>query len=175
MKNGLKFKIVHHFDVNTETYEALTQDTDLQEYINTLPNLAEREELERIEDERYVRTKVRNFAVGFIPREVRHLLKPEMLSWIEESVFDKHCHNFKWKITPHYFSNVFKCFGTYTYTDETPARMRREIIGTLSISVPIFGAMIEKYIIAELRKNFEAEYKLTKGFIEKKLEAGAKG
>ncbi|MFH1537686.1 MAG: DUF2505 family protein [bacterium] len=167
----MKFKIVHYFDVNTEAFEELTQDADLQEYINTLPNLAEREELERVEDDRYVRTKVRNFAVGFIPREVRHMLKPHMLSWIEESVYDKQLHKFRWKITPHFFSNVFKCYGTYTYHDESPTRMRREIIGTLTVSVPVLGGMIEKYIIGELRKNFEAEYKLTKDFIRKKLEA----
>lgn len=168
----MKFKIVHHFDVNTEDFEELTQDADLQEYINTLPNLAEREELERVEDERYVRTKVRNFAVGFIPREVRHMLKPHMLSWVEESVYDKQLHKFDWKITPHFFRNLFKCFGTYKYIDESPTRMRREIIGNITVSVPVLGKVAEKYIVTELRKNFEAEYKLTADYISKKLEAG---
>ncbi|MEW5947258.1 MAG: DUF2505 family protein [bacterium] len=171
--DAMKFKLTHHFDVNTEKFEKLTTDTNLQDYIDTLPNLKEREDLEVIEDERYVRRKVRNFAIGVIPKEIRHVLKPRMLSWIEESVYDKLKHEFEWKITPYYFRDVFKCSGTYKYIDESDSRMRREIEGDLTISVPVIGPIAERYIIRELRKNFEAEYRFTANYIRKKLLATA--
>ena len=171
----MRFKLVHYFNVNRETFERLTQDTNLQDYIDALPNLAEREDLECKEDERYVRTRVRVFAVGFIPREVRHLLKPKMLTWIEESVYDKLNHTFDWKIIPYYFSEIVDCRGTYKYIDESPTRMRRELDGVLNISVPVLGPMGEQYIIKLLKKNFEAEYKVTTNYLKKKLrqETGA--
>lgn len=169
----MKFRIIHHFNVNTETFELLTQDSDMDEYIRQLPNLSEREELEKHEDERFVRIRARNFAVGFIPKEIRHVVKPHMLSWLEDTVYDKRRHVIDWKITPHFFSSVFSSGGTYKYIDETPERMRREIDGDLTIRIPIVGPLLEKTIVKELKKNMEVEFNLTQRIINDKLRKRA--
>ncbi|MEW6202300.1 MAG: DUF2505 family protein [bacterium] len=166
----MRFKLVHYFNVNTETFQRLTSDKNLQEYIDALPNLAGREDLERWEDERYAHARIRVLAVGLIPKEVRHILKPKMLTWIEESVYDKLNHTFEWKIIPYYFRQYVECRGTYKYIDEGNSRMRREIEGMLNISAPVFGRLIEQYIIQHLKKNFDAEYRVTSNYINKKLQ-----
>ncbi len=164
----MEINIVHYFDFNVEEFEKLTSDLDQDRYVKEMPNLAKREEIEKIEDEKYVKTKVRNFAIGFIPEPVRPFLKPHMLSWVEETIWDKENHCGDWNIVPYFFKNIFKCKGRIRYVNVGKNKMKREIKGILKIDVPVLGKIAERVIIEHLIQNFEAEYNLTKKLLEEK-------
>lgn len=156
-----KIEFDHYFEVPIEEFIRIlffpTEDeiNDLTD----LPNVKEREEIERYEDEKIIRTKVRYFAMGFIPPQVRRHLKPHMLSWIEHSAWHKQERYWEWRIEPHFFKELINCTGKMSLL---PAgeRTRRSTRGVLRIKIPLFGELIEKIILEHLRKNFDAEVKM---------------
>ena len=157
-----KFKMVHRYDVDVETWVYIVFNTAPEDEDNLLEleNLQEREEIERFEDERYVKTRVRYFAVGFIPKQVRHILKPDMLSWIEEAVFDKQENFWTWNIVPHFFKKHIKCRGKMSVVPDGPGRCKRVTDGYLDIRIPVFSDFAERLIIDHLKINFDQEYEI---------------
>jgi len=157
-----KIDFVHHFEINFDEYLRLVFEPTEEEQndLTDLPNVKEREEIERYEDDDVIRTKVRYFAIGFIPPKARKYLKPHMLSWVEHSTWDKAGKFWKWHIEPHFFKEIFDCRGKMSLHEAGQDRTKRVTKGHISVKVPVVGQMIEQIILKELDKNFKAEIKM---------------
>ncbi len=165
----MKFKIQDRFEGGPfdEVVHYLTE-----EYVfepANLPNVKGNKLLKEVltEDTKYC--KYEWCAHGQIPKVVQHILKPQMLTWIEETTLDRKAKVFKTKITPFYFKSVVSCESTLYFVKKSDDELVRITDGFLNIRIPIFGIIIEEVIIAYLKQNFAAEHKVTFKFIKEKF------
>lgn len=117
-------------------------------------------ELKEKDGKKYV--KYEFCAYGQIPKAVQHILKPEMLTWREESSWDPVKREYVFKITPHYLKNVFKCSGKWVYSSKGQGKSVQECKGELKINIPIFGQLIEKTIWSNLKQSWDESDKAMK-------------
>jgi hypothetical protein len=169
-----KFNLTHRYDIDIKTwlYICFNPDEESQDDLLKLENVKEREEIEHTEDERYISTKVRYSALGMIPKPVRQFLKPHMLSWIEESAFDKKETCWRWNIVPHFFADKIECKGKMSIVPDGDGRCKRVTDGFLTIRLPVFGEMAERIIIDHLKKNMDQEYKMYCETVRRRLLKG---
>lgn len=133
-----------------------------------LPNVTGNKKLKEVLTDETKYCKYEWCAHGQIPKVVQHILKPQMLTWIEETTLDRKTMIFKTKITPHYFKNVFSCESKLYFVKKSDYEFSRITEGFLNIKIPIFGIIIEEVIIAHLKHNFAAEHKITYKLIKEK-------
>ena len=165
----MKFKIEQKFEggpfdtvVHFLTEEYVFEPTEL-------PNVQSNKQLEEtITDERK-HWKNEWCAHGQIPKLVQHLIKPKMLTWIEDTTYDRVNKTFFTKITPFYFRNMFRCESRCHFVQISETELMRITLGFLDIRIPVFGSFIEEMIIAHMKMNFDAEYKITSKVIKKKF------
>ena len=165
----MKFKIEHKFEGGPfdKAVYFLTE-----EYVfepTKLPNVQSNKVLEEkiTEDQKYWKNQW--CAHGQIPKLVQHLIQPKMLTWIEETTFDRKNIKYFTKITPFYFRKVFKCENVGYFEKVSDREFKRVMNGFLDIKIPVFGPIIEEQIIAHLRSNFDQEYRVTFKVIKEKF------
>ena len=104
-----------------------------------------------------------------VPKVVQHLIKPEMLSWIEETTYDRKKKTYHTKITPFYFKNVFFCENRGYFVKKSETEILRVNDGILNIKIPVFGTFIEEQIIAHMKQNFEVEYRASYKIVKERF------
>jgi hypothetical protein len=160
-----RFSIEDRFDATVEEFEALLNHVEFYERLKAaMPGIQQIEPLARDEDEREIRRRVRYtpHVEGKIPAFGRAFVKPSMLSWIEESTYDKAAHRFRYRIVPNLPSawrDRFDSHGEYTLRPSTAGSggLERRIDGELHVRVPLFGRRVERMLRAEVETNFRAE------------------
>ncbi len=167
----MKFELVHYFDgpLDRVAYWLMESTEPLIEPAD-LPNVTECEELDRkdTDTERIIKWKF--CAHSDIPKALQHLIKPEMLTWIHDSVFDKKAKVDTFKITPFYFKNVFSCSGSASFSPDGN-RTKRIIKGDVRLKIPIVGAIFEDQVVKKLKENITEEYKVTSKNVAEKIAA----
>ncbi len=162
----MKFHIDDHFDATLAEFERLLDDPTLHERLAAaMPGLEKIELLERVEDAATIRRRLRFTpnTDGKIPAFGRSVIKPSMLSWIEESNFDKQRHRFDYRIFPQLpesWRDRFESHGTYalsSVSEGASGGVARRIEGEVVVRVPLLGRTVEKLLIREVTENFRAE------------------
>ncbi len=159
-----RFTIEDRFAVSVEAFERLLLD-DAALYPRlaaAMPGIRAIEPLEREEDERAVRRRVRYTpnVEGKIPAFGRAFVTPAMLSWVEESSYDKVERTFKFRIVPNLpagWRDRFDSRGSYALTRGDDGGVVRRIACELRVQVPLFGGRIERMLRREVEENFRAE------------------
>ena len=159
----MKFTLIHVFDIDRATFERWLNDPELLAMAKTIPNLAGRELVSYREDGKLRSWVFRNTASGEIPEAARALVKPEMLTWNEESTWDLDAHAFTWRIVPEHFAHLLDAHGSWSLTEEG-ARTHRVIDGELRVKVPLVGRLIEEVIVGRVKQSFEAEASVQRRF-----------
>ena len=127
----------------------------------TMPDLTYAKCLERRDDpDGKIHVKMEMCAHGQIPKAVQHLLKPEMLTWQEISTWDPATKRYTYQVKTKYFSNMFVCKGYWGYRETGPNKTVQYCDGIIEIKIPIFGGIIEKAIVPNLKKNWDENYKI---------------
>jgi hypothetical protein len=169
----MKFRIEHRFEGGPfdEVVRFMTE-----EYMFDATNLPNVKGYKLLEEKIFDDRKVwRNewCAHGQIPKVIQHLIQPKMLTWIEETTYDRKTRIFYTKITPFYFRNIFFCENRGYFIKKSDREFMRVQEGVLDIKISVFGPFIEEQIIAHLRQNMNEEYKVTFKKIKEKY-GGAK-
>lgn len=157
-----RFVVEDRFDATTSEFVALLEDPAFYDRLQAaMPGLERIEPLTREDDGAIVRKRVRYTprTEGKIPAFGRALIKPSMLSWIEESTFDKTERRFSYRIVPNLPSgwrDRFDTHGEYRLTDEN-GRVLRRIEGEIHVRVPLLGGRVERMLRREVETNFRAE------------------
>src|SRR5205823_463628 len=144
-----RFTVENEFPVSVAAFEALLDSPELPaRLVKAMPGVDAIEPLERHEDEREVRRRVRYRpnVDGKIPAFGRAVVKPSMLEWVEESVWDKAAHNYRYRIVPNLpeaWRDRFDSHGRYQLTATTRG-VRRLIEGEIHVRVPLVGGLVEK-------------------------------
>lgn len=97
---------------------------------------------------------------GQIPPLAQKIVRPEMLTFIEDTVWDDEAAMFSTKITPHFFKKQLVCETTSKYWDDGNGGAKRDFRGKIHVNIPIIGPVVESAIVDGLRKNNKQNYNL---------------
>lgn len=156
----MKFELVHMFDCNLTTFEKALFHPELHKMLQTvMQGVKKIEPLESHDDGKQVVRKVKYVPTTEVPSFARGKIKPEMLEWVEESTYDRERHRFDYRIVPNIperWHDRFKSHGSYAVS-EVGGKVRRVIDGEVMIKVTLVGGMAERYVIGQVKKNFDQE------------------
>ncbi len=157
-----RFVVEDRFDATVAELIALLDDPALYERLQSaMPALERIQPLERTDEGDVVRKRVRYVprTEGKIPAFGRAFVKPSMLSWIEESTFDRREARFTYRIVPNLpasWRDRFDTHGEYRLLDDG-GRVLRRLEGEIHVRVPLFGGRVERMLRKEVETNFRAE------------------
>ncbi len=126
-----------------------------------LPNVTQNKEIWREEKGNLRYLKVEWCAHGQIPKVAQKVVSPKMLTWIEESIWDKEKYIYSFKIKPFYFAKQIDCEGSTKFYSKGKNKCARLFDIKLRIHIPVVGLVLEMAILELLKKNEEEEYKLS--------------
>jgi hypothetical protein len=158
----MHYRIDHEFDATVDEFEALLAHPELYSRLKTaLPDLDKIELLEQRSDGDEVHSRVRYTPVvgDKIPTFGRPFVQASMLSWIEESTYNRRAHSFRFRIHPNIpdaWRPRFDSHGGYALTP-TATGLHRRIDGEVRVQVALFGPRVERLLVAEVERSFGAE------------------
>lgn len=169
-------KLEKRYTLPYQLQECFTTLRDEVEYLSTLlPNVKTYELLEKKPlGNGKLRTVERWGAHAPIPGVLRHLLKPAMLVWDTENLWDEKNFSCEWKVTPKHFANVFHCSGGWKMKPGEDAETQVNLRGEVSARIPILGSLIEQLITMHFYKNLDVNMDVLQEAIEN-IRSGRKG
>lgn len=166
------YKITHYYNYQLKTVCKLLMDNDKPIYeLVDLPNVSQNTPLEERDmgDKKFL--KIKWCVHGQMPPIVQKVVKPEMLTFIEESVWDRKTFTYSTKIIPHFFAKQIDARHKVEFFDNGDGRTKRVLSGTFEVRIPIIGAIFELTILKVLKQNCEDDFKMSnnalKQFIDK--------
>jgi Protein of unknown function (DUF2505) len=156
----LDFQIAHELDIPRDAVElALVSPTLLEKLRVRMPGLDGCEQKSHTLDQQQLE-RTWYFRVNVpLPKFAKDYLSKDMLAWDQDTSYDLSTHKGTWTIRPAIkpkWKKFFSASGTYAL--ETSGQgTRRVVTGAVSLAIPAIGTVIEKLIIGEVRKKFEAE------------------
>lgn len=165
----MDFKFTHYFEVDLDTFERVwSEPACIDALVAGMPNLESRELLEEKEEGGVLKRKVRYMGCGQVPKIARKVIKPHMLSWVEETVFDKNNHTYEFRCIPHYFADRIENGGKCRLIQDGKNRTRREIEGYFNIRLPsLTRKMAERLLMRYVKDNMEKEAGIMNEYIRK--------
>jgi len=164
----MKFKQQRIFNYPVDTVTDYFLENEKPAYdMNSLENVTQWKIIkEENVDHRRVGTK-EWCAHAQIPPVLQKIVKPEMLTWYEHSVWDRQTKTYSFQIEPFYLKNKVKCGGKTSYTAKGGDKTQRTFEVELHVSIPVLGGVFESLIVQLLKKNEEQDYQLCRAALKK--------
>jgi Protein of unknown function (DUF2505) len=159
----MRFRIEQRFNAEQDVLcSALTNPSYLVDAMGQLPDIG----APVVESQERTPTQVRQrlqFAFhGSLPAVVLRVIKPDRLSWIEDTTVDLQQRCASFTITPVHYQHFFSCAGTWELvaigTAAAPVTLRK-MDGTLKVNspVPFVGGQVERAIVSGLQERLAEE------------------
>lgn len=100
-----------------------------------------------------------------LPSALKNMIKSDTISWQEESIFNSKDHSISWEITPLNKGLNFVAKGVAKLSQAKNGCIRH-LSGSVSVSIPLVGKLIENTIVKELVKNYDIEPNIQKSFYD---------
>jgi len=166
-----RYRFIQYFDYDIETvvYLLMENETPLYDLVD-LPNVSTSKPIE--EQDRGDKVFIKNewCVHGQIPRAAQKIIRPEMLTFIEDSVWDRKKRVYSTKVLPHHFKRQVNCRHKCEYFDNGDGRTKRIVSGFLEVKIPVIGQIFELAVIKYIKQNAEADYDITKKMLNKYIE-----
>jgi len=167
----MKFSMDHYFDTPADKIiDMLKAGEDLCR-MEDLPNVSSRKVIERRREGKKMFSRIEWNVHGQIPKIAQKILRPEMLTFVEESVWDDDDTTFRTKIIPHYLKDKLSCNTTSQWSAAGDGKARRRFGGELVLNIPIVGPVAEKTIVDYLKKNNDKNAVIVRKFLQEKFGA----
>jgi hypothetical protein len=161
----VQFEISHEFDAPLDVVELALMSPDLGRLL--ADRFAQMESVQAIEhtvDGREFR-RIWRFQAKVPLKALQGYRAPrELLNWDDHSSFRLDDHNGQWNVVPRGDGNPdaswrkrFRAAGSYHLARLEDGRTRRTIVGELEVSVKVVGTVLERGVLLELRKAYDAE------------------
>lgn len=162
------FRIEHTWPVPRTLVLEHHLDPEIHQRANAAITSAERtlESVEKRGDKTVQRFHVKGTK---IPAAAKKVLKPEMLEWIEESVWDPSTEKFEWKILPNVMKDKIFASGELFY-EAAGEKTRRVVTGRIEIKIPLAGKVIEKVLVDQLKESYDQAAGAEGAFYEEKAQ-----
>jgi hypothetical protein len=165
--SAVRFSLEQRFAAPVEAVEAAFLDPDLLGRLSDLPHLGHAAELERSDDGRTVRRRVRWAFTAPLSPAVTAVIDRDRLTWVEESVLDRRTHQADFVILPDHYPDRLRCEGTVSLWG-LAGTTRRVTEGTLDVRFALVGRKVEQAIVAGLRDHAAAEEKVVQHWLDEK-------
>lgn len=157
----MHFEISHEFDIALDALELAVLSPEL--LTRLYPRLGGVESCEQKTHEisNGTLSRVWSFRADFpIPKFAKPYITKEMCAWDQSMTYDIRKHESNWRITPNIredWQRHLSAKGTYTLIALDAGRSKRVVTGDVDLTVPVVRQVAERMIVAEVRKNFDAE------------------
>jgi hypothetical protein len=164
-----RYRFTDYYDSILEVVVNLLMETTLYN-MQDLPNVSNNQPLEERDtgDKKYI--KVKWNVHGQIPPIAQKLVKPEMLTFIEDSVWDRKTFTYSTKIIPNFFRNQINCQHKLEFLDNKDGRTKRIMSGYFEFKVPVIGPIFETFVIKYLKQNAEEDFKIGNNALKKYIK-----
>lgn len=158
----MRFSVEHRLPGTLARLESLIADPQLYERLaRALPGLERIELIASEEANGVLRRRVRYTprAHDCVPSFGRGLVTPEMLIWVEESVYDRALQRIDYRVEPNLperWRDRVDSRGTFTFRQE-PGGVVRRVEGEITVRVPLVGVLAERVLVREVRAGFDAD------------------
>jgi hypothetical protein len=157
----VKLNIEHHFpDVTPKQFFDMLMDTRFDEALTPALGVKARQVLERSEDERCIRRKVR-IVPGFpLPGPVKKLFGDKELEYLEDTVLHKDRFMIDWSSTPNLFSDRVVAKGQVVVRQEGSG-VRRTILGEITVNILGVGGLMERVVRESVERSYDKASQFT--------------
>ena len=135
--------------------------------VDVYPNVTKCTVKKRQTEGRITKLVVETVANGDIPKALRKVISPKMLTWIEYGTWDDKEKTYEYRVKTHYFSNITKVGGKFFYSEPEPGKTKRRLEGYVEINMPVLGKIAEKKISEVQKENLEIDVKAIKEEVKK--------
>lgn len=125
--------------------------------VDTYPNVTKTTVKKRETQGHITKLVVETVANGDIPKALRKVILPKMLTWMEYGTWDDKEKTYEYKVKTHYFSNITNVGGKFFYTEPEPGKCKRRLEGYVEINLPVLGKIAEKKISEVQMENLELD------------------
>jgi hypothetical protein len=160
----VKFNIAHEFDCDAKTFWEVFFDEEYTREMYSHLKIKEREVQLCEETDREIRRRIKLVPERDLPGALKSILKGD-LGYIEHNVFHKGQDSMDVRIEPTLMKDRFKMNGVFRVVTLRPGRIRREFVGTIEVGVPLLGGQIEKLVMSDVQKSYDAAAKVTSRWV----------
>ena len=164
----MHFKLIHRFAVSPREYVEAVTAPGYDQFVAERLSLRERREISRDDAEPVVSRTVRVIPERDLPSAIAKLTGGRTLAYDETIDLDVRTGRGAWKVTPGLLQGRVKAGGTFVLDpDEGSGGCVRTVEG--DISVKIFGAaaMVEKFIVAQVKDSYDRGADVVREWIER--------
>lgn len=94
---------------------------------------------------------------GDIPKPLRFIAAPHMLSWREIGRWDMNSNTYQYHMKPFFFANLINAWGIIRLREDGPESVIRELEGEIRIDLPLVGPLASRTIVGYMLGNYEKE------------------
>jgi hypothetical protein len=161
------FRLEHDFpDIPVDLFERHLNHPELIAMLGAMPAFRSRDLVEKkdLGDGR-TNWRFKVVAGGDIPASARKVVNEDMLTWHEDTRFEPREHTIHWTIVPlkDKVKGILEAHGIWKLIP-SGAGTRRVIEGNINVKVPIVGKVVEQFLAAELKKNYDVEPDIQRKF-----------
>jgi len=103
---------------------------------------------------------------GDIPKSLRLLATPKLLTWVETGHWDKKRNSYSYVLRPHHFANIVRAGGMMRFTQLDGDAVLREFEAEMCIDIPFLGVLAAKTIASYQLDNYRREEMMFERYIE---------
>jgi hypothetical protein len=165
------FRLEHEFpDISVELFEKHLNEPELIKMLAGMPAFRSRDLVHKKElGGGVIEWRFKVVAGGNMPATARRVVSEDMLTWHEDTKFVPAEHTIYWKIMPlkDKVQDLLEAHGVWKLIPQGKGT-RRVIEGHITVKVAIVGKIVEQFIAAELKKNYDVEPDIQRRFYRSK-------
>lgn len=160
------FELTHDFaDISLEKFEKYLNHEKLNDLLEKELDFASRKLVKTTDDKNTISWVFEVKKKANLPSAIKNIIKTDLISWQEESVFNKKNHTINWEIIPLTKGLNYIAQGTAKLSKNKNG-CSRYLSGSVTVSVPLIGKLIETTIVKELVKSYDIEPSVQKSFYD---------
>ena len=165
----MKFKLEHDFNWPADKITDILKRGEDIIPMEDLPNVSQRKRVEQRREGDKLYSKLEWCVHGQIPKIAQKVIRPETLTFIEQTIWDDNTCMFTTRIIPHFFKDKLVCRSTSQWLPIGENKCRRTFQGNIEVKFPLFGKIMEKTIVDYMRKNNDENAVMVRKALEKRF------
>jgi hypothetical protein len=152
----VKFELSQNFDAPAATVIGVYCDPDFYPALDGVGQIGDPSVLSRDEKGNTIVMRVRFRFTGNLPSAALAIVKPERLTWVEETTYDLDQLTARSQIHPDHYADRLQASAT-SHFQNTPGGSTRSVSGDLKVHALLVGGQVEKAIVSGMREHFVDE------------------
>jgi hypothetical protein len=153
----VNFEFAQRFDAPAEEVIGLYCDPDFYPLLDGVGKIGDPEVLERHVDGERVTLHVRFRFTADLPSAALAIVRPEKLTWVEQTTFDLDAQTSVTRIAPDHYPDRLQASARSTFVDLDDGGSRRDVTGTLKVHALLVGGQVERAIVSGMEEHLADE------------------